>query len=237
MLPGVRHILGHQRPPGRLPSWQRRNAVGRYRHHRLSYGSLSGLWFGRDAWSPLAVAISLDRRYQPESQIVTVLQRHSPSCLRPSGSLTANDSYDETLLANLIIFDRTKSHRRRIVELNSEVRDCHTAKANDLMIMFGFFQTPASHSMISRRRFSVLAKDAGIEGLVWHDLRATYGTRFIRHRQANGTCAYFNESALRSQFASWRRRGSHAKKSAPSQQHRSHALSGDSGTLRVAVNS
>ena len=31
--------------------------------------------------------------------------------------------------------------------------------------------------MTSRRRLSALARDAGIEGLVWHDLRATYGTR------------------------------------------------------------
>jgi integrase len=31
--------------------------------------------------------------------------------------------------------------------------------------------------MTSRKRSPVLAEDAGIDGLVWHDLRATYGTR------------------------------------------------------------
>jgi hypothetical protein len=39
------------------------------------------------------------------------------------------------------------------------------------------------------------------------------------------------------QFASWRKRANHAKKSAPSQQHNPQALSESSGILMVAANS
>src|SRR5215207_4607281 len=45
------------------------------------------------------------------------------------------------------------------------------------MIMFGFFQRPASHSDDIKKAFISACEDAGIEGLVWHDLRATYDTR------------------------------------------------------------
>ena len=33
------------------------------------------------------------------------------------------------------------------------------------------------HGLCPWRLFSCACRDAGIEGLVWHDLRATYGTR------------------------------------------------------------
>jgi hypothetical protein len=85
-----------------------------------------------------------------------------------------------------------------------------------------FHRQPTSINL--KKAFISACENAGIEGLVWHDLRATYGTRLDEAGfnaydlgQANGPREYFNESALRSQFASWRRCGSHAKKSAPSQ--------------------
>ena len=69
------------------------------------------------------------------------------------------------LLRNLIIFD-------------NEVREfyCRSAKANDLMVMFDF-PRPESHFDDIKKAFISACEDAGIEGLVWHDLRATYGTR------------------------------------------------------------
>ena len=146
---------------------------------------------------------------------------------------------------SLIIFDKTKSNRPRFVEMNSEVREilmslCKGKRPDDHVWLNPKTGKPFDDI---KRAFLSACKDAGIEGLVWHDLRATYGEfrrgwfQRIPYRQANGPCEYLDESALCSQFASWRRRGSHAKKSAPSQQHRSHALRAGSGTLMVAVNS
>jgi integrase len=146
---------------------------------------------------------------------------------------------------NLIIFDKTKSNRPRFVEMNSEVREillplCKRKRPDDYVWLSPKTGRPFDDI---KRAFVSACADAGIEGLVWHDLRATYGTRLGEA----GFNAYdiaklmghasFNESALCSQFAGWRRRGSHAKKSAPSQQPSPHALSGGSGTLRVVVNS
>ena len=80
---------------------------------------------------------------------------------------------------NLIIFDKTKSNRPRFVEMNSEVRK----------ILFPLCQRkrPDDHVWVSpktgrpfddiQKAFVSAFEDAGIEGSVWHDLRATYGTR------------------------------------------------------------
>ena len=85
-----------------------------------------------------------------------------------------------------------------------------------------------------KKAFVSACVDVGTEGLLWFEF-------WLRRMQAYDIAklshAHINESAKRSQFPAWRRRGSHAKKSAPAQQHRSHALSGDSGTLMVVLNS
>jgi integrase len=79
----------------------------------------------------------------------------------------------------LIVFDKTKSGRPRTVEMNSEVRQ--------ILLDLCRGKRPDDHVWISpktgepytdvKTAFASVCKDAKIEGLVWHDLRATYGTR------------------------------------------------------------
>jgi integrase len=80
---------------------------------------------------------------------------------------------------NLLIFDKTKSGRSRIVEINSEVRQillelCKGKRPDDFV-----WTNPVTGGPYTdiKRSFSGACFDAKIEGLVWHDLRATYGTR------------------------------------------------------------
>ena len=80
---------------------------------------------------------------------------------------------------NLIVFDKTKSGRPRMVEINSEVRQillelCRGKRPDDFVWVNPF--TGGRYTNISRS-FTDACVDAKIEGLVWHDLRATYGTR------------------------------------------------------------
>ena len=61
---------------------------------------------------------------------------------------------------NLIIFDRTKSNRPRVVEMNSEVREillplCKGKRPDDHV---GLVKRLTSHSMTSKKRLSVLAR-------------------------------------------------------------------------------
>src|SRR5260221_10200983 len=80
---------------------------------------------------------------------------------------------------SLIVFDKTKSGRPRGVEMNSEVRQillnlCRGKQPDDYVWInpaTGGPYTDIKHS------FPGACSDAKIEGLVWHDLRATYGTR------------------------------------------------------------
>ncbi len=80
---------------------------------------------------------------------------------------------------NLIVFDKTKSGRSRFVEMNSDVRQillelCRGKRPDDYVWinpLTGGPYTDIKHS------FPSACSDAKIEGLVWHDLRATYGTR------------------------------------------------------------
>jgi integrase len=80
---------------------------------------------------------------------------------------------------NLVVFDKTKSGHPRMVEINSEVRQilldlCKGKRADDFVwtnSVTGGPYTDIKHS------FTGACSDAKIEGLVWHDLRATYGTR------------------------------------------------------------
>ena len=115
---------------------------------------------------------------------------------------------------SLIIFDKTKSNRPRVVEMNSEVREilmplCKRKRPDDYVWLNPKTGKPFDDI---KRAFLSACANAGIEGLVWHDLRATYGTRlgeadFNAYEIAKliGPCQHLNESALCSQFASWRR--------------------------------
>lgn len=80
---------------------------------------------------------------------------------------------------DLVLFDKTKSGRCRVVEMNSEVRQillelCKGKRPDEFVWInpaTGKPYTDIKHS------FGSACEDAKIEGLVWHDLRATYGTR------------------------------------------------------------
>jgi len=80
---------------------------------------------------------------------------------------------------DLIVLDKTKSGRPRIVEMNSEVREillplCKGKHPDDYVWI-----NPLSDEAFTDIKHSFVGAciDAKIEGLVWHDLRATYGTR------------------------------------------------------------
>jgi integrase len=80
---------------------------------------------------------------------------------------------------NLITFDKTKSGKPRSVEMNSEVRQvlldlCRGRRPDEYV-----WVNPATGGPYTKiqKAFSAACVDAKIEGLVWHDLRATYGTR------------------------------------------------------------
>lgn len=80
---------------------------------------------------------------------------------------------------SLIVFDKTKSGRPRMVEINSEVRQillelCKGKGPDDYV-----WVNPATDGAYTdiKRAFTGACADAEIHGLVWHDLRATYGTR------------------------------------------------------------
>jgi integrase len=79
----------------------------------------------------------------------------------------------------LIVFDKTKSSRPRLVEMNSEVKEiilplCKGKRPDDYVWLHPKTGRPFGDI---KRAFISACHDAGIEGLVWHDLRATYGTR------------------------------------------------------------
>lgn len=80
---------------------------------------------------------------------------------------------------NLVVFDKTKSGKPRMVEINPEVRQillglCKGRRPDDCVWI-----NPATGGPYTdiKRSFCGACRDARIEGLVWHDLRATYGTR------------------------------------------------------------
>jgi integrase len=80
---------------------------------------------------------------------------------------------------DLIVFDKTKSGKPRSVEMNSEVRQllldlCKGKRPDDFVWI-----SPATGAPYTdiKRAFTGACSDAKIEGPVWHDLRATYGTR------------------------------------------------------------
>jgi integrase len=80
---------------------------------------------------------------------------------------------------NLVVFDKTKSGKTRVVEMNSEVRQilldlCKGKKPDDYVWINPVTEKPYTDI---KRSFGGACEDAKIEGLVWHDLRATFGTR------------------------------------------------------------
>jgi integrase len=80
---------------------------------------------------------------------------------------------------NLIVVVHTKTFKNREVPMNSEVREilsrlCRLKRSSDYVFVSektGSRLTDIKHS------FQRACELAGIEGLVWHDLRATFGTR------------------------------------------------------------
>lgn len=80
---------------------------------------------------------------------------------------------------NLIVVAHTKTSKNREVPMNSEVEEilsrlCRFKRSSDYVYVSsktGTRLTDIKHS------FQKACELAGIEGLVWHDLRATFGTR------------------------------------------------------------
>ncbi len=80
---------------------------------------------------------------------------------------------------NVIIATRTKAGKNREVPMNSEVRGT--------LLRLARHKRPGDYVFVSRKTgtrykdikhsFQKACELAGIEGLVWHDLRATFGTR------------------------------------------------------------
>ena len=80
---------------------------------------------------------------------------------------------------DLITFDKTKSGKTRTVEMNSEVRQilidlCKSKRPDDHVWVNPLTDKPYTDV---KNAFASVCEDAKIEGLVWHDLRATYATR------------------------------------------------------------
>jgi integrase len=79
----------------------------------------------------------------------------------------------------LIMVTGTKTRKNREVPMNSEVREimvrlCRSKSPGDYV-----FQSPRTDTRLTdiKRAFRKACEVVGIEGLVWHDLRATFGTR------------------------------------------------------------
>jgi integrase len=80
---------------------------------------------------------------------------------------------------NVIIATRTKAGKNREVPINSEVREilfrlAHRKRPGDYV-----FVSPKTGTRFKdiKHSFQKACELAGIEGFVWHDLRATFGTR------------------------------------------------------------
>ncbi|HVQ39395.1 MAG TPA: integrase, partial [Pyrinomonadaceae bacterium] len=143
---------------------------------------------------------------------------------------------------NLIVFDKTKSSRLRFVEMNSEVREillplCRGKRPDDYV-----WPSPKTgrpfHDI--KNAFGRACQDARIEGLVWHDLRATYGTRLgeagfnaydiaklMGHANISTSQRYVRNMPV----------GAGEAVMLKNQRRHSTVTTGDSGTLMLAVNS
>ncbi len=82
-------------------------------------------------------------------------------------------------LRNIVTARDTKNGRPRDIPINDDVREalaelCRDKAPNDYV-----FSSPKTKSCLreTKRGFRTACKLAGIEGLIWKDLRATFGTR------------------------------------------------------------
>jgi integrase len=83
------------------------------------------------------------------------------------------------LSRDLIVVTRTKSRRNREVPMNDQVREvvvelCKGKRPWDYLFANPLTGKPYTDS---KHAFTSACRDAGITGLWWHDLRATFGTR------------------------------------------------------------
>lgn len=80
---------------------------------------------------------------------------------------------------NVIVAARTKTRRNREIPMNSDVHEVLTKLCADKEGKDYLFPNPKTGSSTRdvRTAFRTACRLAGISGLVWHDLRATFGTR------------------------------------------------------------
>lgn len=80
---------------------------------------------------------------------------------------------------SLIMVTGTKTRKNREVPMNTEVREIMLRLWRSKAPGDYIFQNPRSKTRLTdiKRGFRKACEVAGIEGLVWHDLRATFGTR------------------------------------------------------------
>jgi integrase len=80
---------------------------------------------------------------------------------------------------NVIVATRTKGRKNREIQMNSEVRDILLRLLRHKRHEDYVFVSPKTHIRFKdiKHSFHKACELAGIEGLVWHDLRATFGTR------------------------------------------------------------
>jgi integrase len=83
------------------------------------------------------------------------------------------------LSRNLIVVTRTKSRRNREVPMNDQVQGVIVELCNGKRPWDYLFANPRTGKPFTdvKHGFTSACRDAGIKGLWWHDLRATFGTR------------------------------------------------------------
>lgn len=83
------------------------------------------------------------------------------------------------LSRDLIVVTRTKSRRNREVPMNDQVREVIVELCKGKRPWDYLFANPRTGKPFtdSKHAFTTACRDAGIKGLWWHDLRATFGTR------------------------------------------------------------
>ena len=82
-------------------------------------------------------------------------------------------------MRNLILVTGTKTRKNREVPMNSEVREIMRSLCRSKVYGDYVFVSPKTGGRLTdvKRAFRKAYSIAGINGLVWHDLRATFGTR------------------------------------------------------------
>ena len=107
----------------------------------------------------------------------------------------------------LILVTGTKTRKNREVPMNSEVREIMLRLCRSKSVEDHVFVSPKTgrHLTDVKRAFHGACAAAKIHGLIWHDLRATFGTRLgeagfdaFNDRGAYGSQQCSNNSAVRS---------------------------------------